>query len=295
MTPQLVFIQGREREDKQAGERKEQLLAALRGGPAGRALPIPESDIVIADYEDVAAGLTDAAAATDDAEIIVRGEGAGAAERVFVREVLADMLSGAGVTEDVIREELPPDVIERGPLSWEWVHTGLWLLDRLVPEASGAMIAHVTSDIARYLLSSQVRRRVNRAVARAFADCQPRSDVVVVAHSLGTVIAYNLLRSEGPRLNFRVPLLVTLGSPLGVVAVRKSLMPLSYPTVVGRWFNAFDTRDVMAPHPLDHQRFTITPPIDNYGGVRNDSTNHHALTHYLRDPRVSDEIRSALG
>lgn len=293
MTPQLVFIQGREREDRQAGERKAQLLAALRGGRAGRTLPIPASDIFIADYDDVPAGLTDAGA-TDVAEVIVRGEGAGAAERVFVREVLADMLAGAGVTEDVIRDELPPAVVERGPLSWEWVHTGLWLLDRLVPEASGAMIARVTSDIARYLLSPQVRRHVNRAVARAFADCRPRGDVVVVAHSLGTVIAYNLLRSEGPRLNFRVPLFVTLGSPLGVAAVRKPLMPLSYPTVVGRWFNAFDTRDVVAPHPLDHQRFAITPPIANYRGVRNDSTNHHALTDYLRDPRVAGEIRSAL-
>ena len=38
---------------------------------------------------------------------------------------------------------------------------------------------------------------------------------------------------------------------------RQSLVPLSHPKVVGKWFNAFDSRDVVALYPLDRDRFNI--------------------------------------
>lgn len=293
MTTRLVLVHGRGQQAKDADDLKAEWLTALSDGPRGRALPIPESDVFFPYYGDTLAQLTADATADDVAEVIVRGDDAAAAEQVFVRQVVTDMLAGAGVTEDIIRGEAPPEVVERGPLAWEWVHTGLSLIDRFVPGASGAAIARVTRDVAKYLLVPGVRRRIDRGVARAFAACRPRDDVVVVAHSLGTVVAYNLLRSELG--GFRVPLFVTLGSPLGVEAIRNALMPLSHPEPVGRWLNAYDTRDVVALYALDRRRFDISPAIDNHGRVRNDSSNHHGIAGYLQDSRVADEILGALG
>ena len=41
---------------------------------------------------------------------------------------------------------------------------------------------------------------------------------VVISHSLGSVVVYDVLRSEHRTIN--VPLLVTVGSPLGIRAIR---------------------------------------------------------------------------
>jgi hypothetical protein len=52
----------------------------------------------------------------------------------------------------------------------------------------------------------------------------------------------------------QIPLLITVGSPLGIRAVRDQFRPLRYPPVDG-WYNAFDPRDVVALYPLDGENF----------------------------------------
>jgi hypothetical protein len=46
---------------------------------------------------------------------------------------------------------------------------------------------------------------------------------VVVAHSLGTIVSYRLLRRYGAKA--QVKLFVTLGSPLGIDVVKARLRP----------------------------------------------------------------------
>ena len=47
---------------------------------------------------------------------------------------------------------------------------------------------------------------------------------VVVGHSLGSVVAYSVLRND--RRALKVPAFITVGSPLGVRALRDTFRPL---------------------------------------------------------------------
>lgn len=135
------------------------------------------------------------------------------------------------------------------------------------------------------------------APAREAVDAEVRGKLteqrtVVIAHSSGTVVAYDVLRAD--RRTLDVPLFVTLGSPLGIRAVRDQLVPIGYPPHVRSWYNAYDTRDLVALFPLDATNFPISPAIENYGGVRNQTNNRHGIDGYLNDKRVAAEILAAL-
>jgi hypothetical protein len=43
----------------------------------------------------------------------------------------------------------------------------------------------------------------------------------------------------------------------------------AHPRGVSAWYNAYDTRDVVALYPLDADDFPVQPAITNYGKVRN--------------------------
>ena len=106
---------------------------------------------------------------------------------------------------------------------------------------------------------------------------------MVVSHSLGTVVAYNLLKREGQQNGWVIPLFVTLGSPLGVTAIRKALAPNRHPESVSKWFNAMDDRDVVALHPLDASIFPTRPEIENKTDVDNRTPDRHGIEGYLED------------
>src|SRR5512144_55502 len=117
--------------------------------------------------------------------------------------------------------------------------------------------------------------------------------VVLVAHSLGTVIAYDVLRAwgHGP---LRMPLFLTLGSPLAVTEIHDVVaQPLEVPQHVEAGVNASDARDVVA---LDH---TVRPeyaPGEKCTDyiVVNDSDNHHGIREYLRAPVVQQAVHEVV-
>ncbi|MGQ4440669.1 hypothetical protein ACN6LI_005891, partial [Streptomyces violaceoruber] len=109
---------------------------------------------------------------------------------------------------------------------------------------------------------------------------------VVVGHSLGSVIAYDVLREQ----ERDVPLFVTIGSPLAVTEIQDQLAkPLEVPAGVAAWHNASDARDLVA---LDH---TVRPEyapteLTTDFLVINDSPNHHGAREYLQAAPVQDPI-----
>jgi hypothetical protein len=117
--------------------------------------------------------------------------------------------------------------------------------------------------------------------------------VVVVSHSLGTIIAYDVL-SE-PRFAGRVvPLLVTLGSPLGYTEIQDVIAtPLRIPVPVQLWANFADPQDVVT---LD------TTLADDFGGaprivdtqVDNPSPDNHSSSGYLSAPQVRSRVAAVL-
>src|SRR5690606_25891981 len=83
---------------------------------------------------------------------------------------------------------------------------------------------------------------------RLLQHTDPRRPLVVVAHSLGTVVSFEALHEyTGP-----VALLVTLGSPLATgAAVLQRIRPAPprTPEVVTRWLNFWDRDDIVVARP----------------------------------------------
>ncbi|GLY43043.1 hypothetical protein Amsp01_090660 [Amycolatopsis sp. NBRC 101858] len=291
---QLVFVHGRAQQDKDADDLKQEWIAALRRGLAktGLRLPLPDDHIRFPFYGDTLRDLaTDRA---DVADVVVRGNGVGAEEATFVRMVLQEVRKQAGISDHQILTEA--DVadrvaVERGPQNWPWVLAVLRALDKYVPGTSAPSIATFTHDVYRYLRNIGIRDRIESGVRAAFTPAEP---MVVVGHSLGSIVSYNLLRRDGAREGWTVPSFVTVGSPLAVTAIKRQLSPVQHPECVGRWFNAFDPRDVVALHPLDAAYFPTTPVVENKTDVDNPTENRHGISGYLEDADVARRIHAGL-
>ena len=148
------------------------------------------------------------------------------------------------------------------------------------------------ADVTMYLQDPVIQDHIESGVARAFSECGAE-ETVVIGHSLGSIVAYRMLR-RGGLIECPVKALFTIGSPLGIRAIRESLEPISHPPTVGGWFNAYDERDVVALNPLDTKNFPVQPSIRNFGGVENGSPNHHGISGYLSDPIVARWIEQEL-
>jgi len=299
VTRQLVLVHGRAQERKDSTALKAEWLEALQEGLAksGLSLPIAESDVRFPFYGDTLYEMVDGKSADAAAAVVVRGEETADDERRFTRAVMEEIRRQAGITDAQLAQVAGQEVVDRGPLNWEWFQGVLRAVDRFVPHGSGASIALFTHDVYEYLKNSAIRETIDNGVSAAVT---PGRETVVVAHSLGTVVAYHLLRQQGHLRGWKVPLLVTVGSPLAVSEIRRTLRsfaPARCPECVSSWFNAMDERDVVALYPLDTARFPLDPAepaIQNKRDVRNKTTNRHGIAGYLDDQEVARRIHDAL-
>jgi endonuclease G len=101
------------------------------------------------------------------------------------------------------------------------------------------LIAAVVHDVAAYLDRDEIRQLVLDTVLRA---SPPRREVVLVSHSLGTVVAMDLKTRLPDQVE--VVQLVTAGSPLGMDAVFKRLLAggPQRPDRVRDWLNLWCQR-----------------------------------------------------
>ncbi|MGX1887231.1 hypothetical protein [Streptomyces sp. NPDC055287] len=299
MTRQLVLVHGRSQQHKDPAALKAEWLDALAEGMAksGLRLPVPEEDVRFPYYGDTLYQMVGGASPQAAAQIVVRGEAGDEAERRFLQSVLEEVRLAAGITDQQLAAAAEHDVIDRGLLTWAWVRAMADALDRYVPYASGALLALTTHDVYQYLRNSAIRQEIDEGVSGALT---PGRETVVVGHSLGSVVSYNLLRREGHLRGWRVPLFVTLGSPLAVTAIRKSLTgmaPARCPQCVTRWINAMDSRDLVALRALTPEHFPLDPErpgISNRTAVRNHTANRHGIGGYLDDKDVARSIHDAL-
>ena len=117
-----------------------------------------------------------------------------------------------------------------------------------------------------------------------------------MGHSLGSVVAYEALRAR--RAEEGLPLLITLGSPLGLSAINRRLrQPPAYPAAVRRWVNLAAPDDVVAARPdllcaFDHHR-PAGAELDRTWKVDNGSEPHHA-GHYLTTSSCGHAVADAL-
>jgi len=123
---------------------------------------------------------------------------------------------------------------------------------------------------------------------------------VVVAHSQGTMIAYDVLRRLDPD-KFRVPLFVTMGSPLGMQEVQDVLKQwtggrLPFPPCVEKWVNVAERLDPVA---IDNDISNdFEGKIENFSGLllNKDAPRHpHSASGYLRTQIVQSTVRDVVG
>ena len=292
MTRQLVFIHGRSQENRDATEMKQEWVDAWRAGLAKSALTIPiaESDIRVPYYGQTLFDLQQNKPASEVAKIIVRGEGVNEAETAFIRSMILEIKKAQGITDEQVQQVADKLILERGPLNWEWVQSVLKALDTYIPGASSSSVALATRDVYLYLKNPGVQNVIDTGVRTAFT---PGVETVVVGHSLGAVVSYNVLQ-KGQALGWKVPLYVTLGAPLGVKVIKDTIAPIKHPQCASKWFNAMDERDVVALYPLDAAHFPVTPAIENKTDIDNPTPNRHGISGYLSDAVVAKRIYDAV-
>jgi hypothetical protein len=293
MNKRLVFVHGRAQQKKDAGRLKAQWVAAWQKGlgKSGLRVPLDKDQIAFPYYGQTLHDIVKGVKREEVAEIIVRGAGNGDASARFLEKVLRNVLKKHRVTDAQIAALGGSAVIERGMQNKKWVLAMLRAVDHYLPYASGASIAVVTNDVYRYMRDPGLRDTIEEGVRAAFTADLP---MVVVGHSLGSVVCYNLLRREGQQQGWKVPQFVTVGSPLGITMIAESLAPIRSPECVTSWTNALDQSDMVALYPLDSRHFKVRPPIENLKHVNNTTPNRHGIAGYLEDKIVARRIYDAV-
>ncbi|WP_456598784.1 hypothetical protein [Blastococcus sp. SYSU DS0616] len=156
-------------------------------------------------------------------------------------------------------------------------------------EGRDGLLISFVKQVRRYLTDDELRGRVNDEVATAM-ERLPR---VVIGHSLGSVIAYEWLRAhqlDDP------PHLLTIGSPLGLAAIRRRLAPADrrpgWPGGVPVWTNVAARQDAVAMVKC------LAPLIDSRIhdlSCDNPRRTAHAATSYLMNLRTARALDKSLG
>ena len=156
---------------------------------------------------------------------------------------------------------------------------------------------YVRKDGTRFHVRQELRSRLLKELAAAQAQSEK---LVIVSHSMGTMVAYDVLRNcpECPP----VDTLITLGSPLGIREVQDELVAddaedPDFPAArLGRWINVYDPLDpVCGADPKISNDFSavggksVTDVKEsNWGNWR------HTITHYLAGTKLRAELARAV-
>ena len=178
---------------------------------------------------------------------------------------------------------------QKGIQNWGWVQAIARAIDKRLTPASDFTIETFLSDVFLYVTRKEVTREID-AIVEARLTNEP---TLVIAHSLGSVVAYNVLRRRHRTMDLRG--FITVGSPLGLRAISSKLGVAENPAAAVGWTNAYDERDIVALNPLDDEYFPADPAILNHDGVDNDTDNRHGIVGYLDDRQVVLKVAQALG
>ncbi len=154
------------------------------------------------------------------------------------------------------------------------------------------------SDGQRFMVRQELRKRLLDELKRA---SEKGGKLVVVAHSMGTMVAYDVLRNcaDCPP----VDLLITVGSPLGIREVQEELIAVDADDVdfpaarLGRWINIYDPLDPVCgadPKLANDYRPVNGKKVEdvkesNWGRWR------HTITHYLAGSQFRRKLAEAIG
>ncbi|PZE61231.1 hypothetical protein DEJ24_06010 [Curtobacterium sp. MCPF17_001] len=140
-----------------------------------------------------------------------------------------------------------------------------------------------------YLNDEQARARV---LNRVLDSLPPAGELLIVGHSLGSVIAADLVRRLPVSLT--VVGMITIGSPLASGSVRATDLRETMqepPTNLGWWINFWNGLDPVAAH---RGLSSVMPWLLDLRVTTSPSPRVHTAAEYLSDPRVAEAIGYAM-
>jgi hypothetical protein len=283
----LIFVHGMNQQGRDPDALRADWETALRNAWAAQEIAVPEYELVMPYYGQILDDLAHDRGSLS-AEVIARGAGAAVPYTDLEVDLLRQIARRAGATDADIQRELGSEIVDRGPLNWEWVQAiGRWLSYNLPWLGDRAL--HFVQQVDAYLDRPHIQNAVDAIVRPALKG----GPAVVVAHSLGTIVTYRLLRALDAAAD--VKLYVTLGSPLGIDAVKERIKPpaLQVPNGVAHWLNGADERDFVALYSV-LDAATFASGIENLPDIHNSHVDPHAILDYLSDKRTSRRIADAL-
>jgi hypothetical protein len=157
--------------------------------------------------------------------------------------------------------------------------------------AGAAKLFPELEQVGQYMREPEIRAFTRNEVRRLMTP----DTRVLIGHSLGSVVAYDIAREQPNPL----PLLLTLGSPLGLKQIiydRIDPQPPTFPAKVQRWVNVADREDYIASTLNLKPLFSPIPAgavFDNVQSVYS-GNEPHALTRYLSKKIVGSAILQAM-
>ena len=125
------------------------------------------------------------------------------------------------------------------------------------PRLHASLLQKFLQETYLYLANPEFMQEVHLRIRHQLYSSKPQ---IVVAHSLGTVIAYNYL-IEYPELNIKR--FITLGSPLAFRVIQAHLQqPIIRPAAIsGDWINFYSPDDFLTAFPLTKILLTFNRPL----------------------------------
>ena len=213
------------------------------------------------------------------------GPSAATLERVVAQLEPSGEAEGAG---DLVRRAInaATTLLGAGP----WGSAGQW--------AGGKFLVRDLAQVARYLTRGEPDgsgRSIDARIRDVIADALGPAPALVVAHSLGSVVAFETLHEHA----CSVPLWVTLGSPLAMRAVvwpKVRPQPPTTPDKVVRWLNFWDRDDIITARPILESDVRASAVGVSPRSIRVDSDGLwvHSATKYLAKADVAGPVMEAL-
>ncbi|MFD7135092.1 trypsin-like serine peptidase [Streptomyces sp. NPDC059894] len=284
----LVFLHGRAQQGKDPEALRREWAAGLNQGLVRAGLPAADpADIWFPFYGD---RLVRTLAAHESVPPAAEAPTAVTFETPATRAVYEEILGEAAAKWYVPSETQQAAEVTEGlgldpVVGAVWRRLG-WLAAR--SELDAWAISLIFRDVAAYLDDRQIREEVLSCVLESVPDA---GEMVLVSHSLGTVVGMDLLTRLSPGVE--VVHLTTVGSPLGMDSVYRRLLsggPRN-PKKVADWLNAWCPTDAVAIGcPLADD--WVDGPTDL--AVVNARGRAHSIVEYLAHADVARSIGSRL-
>lgn len=168
-----------------------------------------------------------------------------------------------------------------------------------MPDLIFRLIAgRASKDVVPYLYDGWADR-MRKPVKKKLRMLGKDRPLVVLAHSLGTILAYDVI-TDPEFATWNIRLFVTAGSPLGienvVAKVRDRQGPGPLPSTASAWQNFYDPRDLVGKFGESLAgKYLAAPPLTEKLDVVNERDGHHDLVGYLADRDLRSVVQAALG